>query len=134
MILPPVLDIRRTTPLNAEFFSSPQGDIEHGLLPHDDTAVPGSSSTSPVVLMVAPSPSGSKPLLKSSSPQALRTLPLPPQAVVLNANPQQEDVVLQMEHIRKRMRELEKNPGPAQHIILDDLQKQLNWFESQYLK
>ena len=34
MILAPVLDIRRTTPLNAEFFSSP-GDIEHGL-PHDD--------------------------------------------------------------------------------------------------
>ena len=94
------------------------------------------SSTSPVVVMMA-SPSGSRPLLKSSSPHqhpSHRLLPLPPQAVVLNANPHQEDVVLQMEQIRNKMRELDKNPGPAQHIILDDLQKQLNWFESQYLK
>ena len=97
--------------------------------------LPG-SSTSPVVVMMV-SPGGSRPLLKSSSPHphpSRRSLPLPPQAVVLNANPHQEDVVLQMEQIRNKMRELDKNPGPAQHIILDDLQKQLNWFESQYLK
>jgi len=118
MILPPVLDIRRTSPMNTDFdFFSP-GDIEQqqqGFF-HDDI-VP----TSPVVMMA--SPSGSRPLLKSPH----RSIPLPP----LLLKPHQEDIVAQMEQIRNKMTELEKNPGPTQHIILDDLQKQMNWFKSQ---
>jgi hypothetical protein len=43
-------------------------------------------------------------------------------------------MVIQMEQIRNQMTELEKNPGPTQHIILDDLQKQMDWFKSQIEK
>jgi len=107
MVLSPVLDIRRTTPINTEFFS--HGDIEQQQgLPHDDII-----STIPDVMMASP--------LKS--PQRPFPVPL--------VKPHQEDRVLQMEQIRNKMTELEKNPGPTQHIILDDLQKQMNWLKSQ---
>jgi hypothetical protein len=122
MILPPILDIRRTTPMNVEFFSP--GDIEQQGLPHDDDdfVIVPTFETSPVVMMA--SPSGSRPLLKSP---LHRSLPFPP----LKLNSHQEDIVAQMEQIRNKMNELERNPGPTQHIILDDLQKQLNWLKSQ---
>jgi len=121
MIRPPVLDIRRTTPLNTEFFSP--GDIEQQGLPHDDDDIVPTSE-SPVAVMMA-SPSGPRPLLKSPH----LSIPLPPLL-----KPHQEDIVAQMEQIRNKMIELEKNPGPAQHIILDDLQKQMNWLKSSILK
>jgi len=121
MILPPVLDIRRTSPMNTQFLSS--GDIEQQVgLPHEDiTTIP----TSPVVMMA--SPSGSRPLLKSPH----RPLPLTPPVPL---NPHQEDLMVQMQQIRSQMTELKKNAGPTQHIILDDLQKQLNWLKSQVEK
>ena len=124
MILPPVLDIRRTSPISTQFLAS--GDIEQQLgSPHDDDII---IPTSPVVTMAPSSPSGgSRPLLKSP----IRPLPLPPP---LPRKPHQEDLVVQMQHIRNQMTELEKNPGPTQHIILDDLQKQLNWLKSQFEK
>jgi hypothetical protein len=136
MILPPVLDIRRTTPMTTEFLTP--DDIERqqvGLSPHDDdsttpTAAAASSSTSP----------GPRPLLFKSSKN--RPLPLPPSVVTLPPlpplPPQQEDLVVQMEQMRNKITELEKREGQGgpttQHIILDDLQKQMNWFKSQIEK
>lgn len=130
MVLPPVLDIRRVSPMNTEFYSP--DDIEQQALPHDDDdddsdiMIPTSSSSlprSPIVIVA--SPSGPRPLLKPKSPH--RPLPLPP----LPLKPHQKSVVGQMEQIRKKMIELEKNSGPTQHIIMDDLQKQMNWLKSQ---
>jgi len=131
MILPPVLDIRRTTPLNTDFLTP--GDIEQQQivgLPHDDNNIIIPSSTSPVVVPMASSPRGPRPLLKSPN----RPLPLPPSVPLIVKPPQQDDMVVQMEQIRNQMTELEKNPGPTQHIILDDLQKQMDWFKSQIEK
>jgi len=121
MILPPVLDIHQTTPIDTDFFSSE--DIEQQASPHDDSY--NNIPTSPVVMMA--SPSGPRPLLKSPH----RPLPLPPSVPL---NPHQKDMVAKMEQITNQIKELEKNPGPTQHIILDDLQKQLNWLESQLYK
>jgi len=122
MILPPVLDIRRISPMNSEF-SSPE-DIEHqGGLPHDDNNI---LPTSPIVI-TASSP---RSILRSPH----RPLPPPPPPVPVIIKSHQEDMVDQMEQIRNKMAELEKNPGPTQHIILDDLQKHLNWLESQMKK
>jgi len=121
MILPPVLDIRRTSPMNTQFLSS--GDIEQQVgLPHEDITT---ISTSPVVMMA--SPSGSRPLLKSPHRPLPQTPPVPPV-------PLKPDLAAQMQQIRNQMTELKKNPGPTQHIILDDLQKQLNWLKSQVEK
>jgi len=120
MVLPPVLDIRQVSPI----FDS--GDIERQQqgqeqeLPHDDNNL----STSPVVMIA--SPTGRRPLIKSLN----RPLPLPP----LPLKPEQKEIVDQMEQIRKQVTELEKDPGPTQHIILDDLQKQKNWLRSQMKK
>jgi len=134
MILPPVLDIRRTTPMTTEFLTS--DDIEQqqhqvGIL-HDDimNVIP---MASPVIKMASPRRS----LLRSPNrPLPLPPLPSPPPVVPLPPLPpqQQDDMVIQMEQIRNQMIELEKNPGPTQHIILDDLQKQMNWFKSQIEK
>lgn len=122
MILPPVLDISRMSPMNMEFHSP--DDIEQQALPHDDTTIPTSPlPTSPIVIMA--SPSGPRPLLQPKSPH--RPLPLPP----LPLKPRQKDIMEQMEQIRIKMIELEKNSGPTQHIIMDDLQKQMNWLKSQ---
>jgi hypothetical protein len=131
MVLPPVLDIRQITPLDTEF-RSPY-DIERQL------GSPGSPHKKSPIVMMASSPLGPRPQLKS--PSIRRPLPLQPTVplqfpVPLKSPPvtlksHQEDMVAQMEMIRKRITELEKNPSPAQHIILDDLQKQLNWLESQ---
>ena len=82
-------------------------DIEQGL-PHDDEPV------SPVIMIA--SPSGPRPLLKPN----YRALPVLPEPL----NGRQEDMV-------ERMKELEGNPGPTQHIMLDDMQKQINWLQSQ---
>jgi len=111
MVLSPVLDIHPTSPISTEFFSP--GDIEQQGLPYD--GIP----TSPVVMMAS--------RLSLKSPHRPISLPLP-----VPQNPRQEDKVAQMEQIRNKMRELERNPGPTQHIILDDLQKQLNWWKSQF--
>jgi len=155
MVRSPVLDIRRTSPIRMEFSSPEQqglphddiiptssvmmtspsgprpllkspyhrsrsfplpGDIEQQGLPHDDI-IP---TTSPVVMMA--SPTGTRPLPKSP----YRPLPFPP------LKPHQQDMAVLMEQIRNKMTELEKNPGPTQHIILDDLQKQMNWLKSQF--
>ena len=102
MVLPPILDIRPISPMNSEFPSCE--DIEHGL-PHDE--IP-------------------------TSPIGPRPLPSPP----VPLKPHQEDtvpvvVVDQIEQqIRNQMMKLEKNPGPTQHIILEDLQKQMAWLQS----
>jgi len=136
MILPPVLDIRRTSPMDAEFFSRAPDDIEQQQVeyPHgDDNNI--NIPTSPVIMMA--SSSSSSPL-KLKSPH--RPLPLPPSVLPPSLiKPHQEkedddddddDMAVQMDQIRNQMTELEKNPGPTQHIILDDLQKQMNWFKS----
>jgi hypothetical protein len=124
-ILLPVLDVRRTSPLNMEFLTP--GDIEQQImgLPHDDNniIIP---STSRVVTKA--SPRGPRPLIKSPN----RPLPLPPSVPLVK--PQQDDMVVQMEQIRNQMTKLEENPGPTQHIILNDLQKQMDWFKSQIEK
>jgi len=114
MILPPVLDIRPTSPITAGFLSD---DIEQQQVrsPIDDSNIP----TSPVFSMASP--------IKSPH----RPLPLPPSVPL---KPHQEDKEVQMEQIRNQITELEKNPGPTQHIILDDLQKQMNWLKSQLKK
>lgn len=118
MILPPVLDIRRTTPLDAEFFSP--YDIEQ----QRQQVV----RSPPVVMMASSSPSGLRPSLKSP----IRPLPMePPLQPPMTRDSRQEEMMAQMEQIRNRITELEKNPGPTQRIILDDLQKQLNWLKSQ---
>jgi hypothetical protein len=114
MIRPPVLDIRRMSPMSSQFSS--HGDIEQQGLPHDDT-IP----TSPVVMMA--SPSGPRPLLKSPN----RPLPLPPGVIL---NPHQEYLAEQMEQLRNQIIELKKSPGPTQHIIMDDLQRQMIWLKS----
>jgi hypothetical protein len=130
MVLPPVLDIHRTSPMNSQFFSSQEEDIEQQGreegLPHDDiiTTIP----TSPTVMMA--SSSGPRPLLKSSSSSPLPPLhdrPLP----AVPPRSHQEDIADQMEQIRYRITELEKSPGPTQRIILDDLQEQMVWLKSQ---
>jgi len=118
MILPPVLDIRRTTPMDTEFYSP--YDIEQQQqvvgIPHlnINDNIP---STSPVVTMASPR--------GLQSPK--RPLPLPPVPLI----PHQVDKAAQMEQIRNQIAELEKKPGPTQHIILEDLQIQLNWLKSQ---
>jgi len=124
MILPPVLDIRPISPI----FSTP-GDIDierqqqqqqqqqQGSLPNDS-----SNPASPVVMIA--SPSGPRPLIKSS---LTRPLPIPPGPL----NPHQRDLAEQMEQLRDKMMELRKSPGPTQHIMMDDLQKQMVWLESQ---
>ena len=118
MILPPVLDIRRVSRMD----SKSHEDIEQqGELPHDVNILP----TSPIVITA--SPSRPRSLFKSLH----RPLPVPPPVPL---KPHQEDMVEQMEHIRNKMTELEKNPGPTQHIILGDLQKQMIWLESQMKK
>ena len=121
MILPPILDIRRTTPFNTEFFSP--DDIEQQQQVRSPQA-----DFLPVVTMASSSggPS-SRPLPKSPN----RPLPIPPSVLSMPRSPQQEDMIAQMEEMRNKMAELEKNPSPAQHIILDDMQKQLNWLNSQ---
>jgi len=117
MVLPPVLDIRRSSRMKTELFS-PDDIEQQGLSPHN--------------MMAQASPSGSpRPFHKSP----LRPLPLPssPISVVVPLNPHQEEMVAQIEQIRNQMSELEKtNPGPAQHIILGDLQRQMNWLKSQF--
>jgi len=118
MILPPVLDIRRISPMNTEYIS-PEDIEQQGELPHDDLP------TSPIVIMT--SRSGLGPSLKSPH----RPLPLPPPVPL---KPHQEDIVEHTKQLRHKMTELAKNPGPTQHIILDDLQKQMNWLESQMKK
>jgi len=113
MIRPPVLDIR---PISPTLNLSASDDIEHGL-PHDE------STTSPIVMIA--SPSGPRPLLKP----IYRPLPLPPGSEPLK--PRQEEIVQQMEQVKTRIMDLEKNPGPTQHIMLDDMQKQMSWLQSQ---
>ena len=122
MIRPPILDIRPTSPMESEFFAS-SSDIEQQGLPQQDDNNNNDilPATSPVVMMA--SPSGPRPLLKSPH----RPLPLPP----VPLEPDQEEIVAQLEQIRDKIIELEKNPGPTQHIILDDLQRQMNWLKSQ---
>jgi hypothetical protein len=129
MVLPPVLDIHRTSPMNSQFFSSQEEDIEQQGreegLPHDDiitTTIP----TSPTVMM-ASSSSPSGPRQSSSSPLPLHDRPLP----AVPPRSHQEDIADQMEQIRYRITELEKSPGPTQHIILEDLQEQMVWLKSQ---
>jgi hypothetical protein len=112
MVLPPVLDIRPISPMMTQF-STPE-DIEQGI-PHDD--IP----TSPIAMIA--SPSGPRPLLKPLY------RPLPPLPMPLE--PRQEDIVEQMEQLKHQMTELEKNPGPTQHIMMDDLQKQMIWLQNQ---
>lgn len=92
--------------------SCPQ-DIEHGS-PDD---------TDPSEVVMIASPNGPRPLLKPK----YRPLPLPPAPLTQR----QEAVVKQMEELRDQMMELEHNAGPTQHIILDDLQKQMRWLEGQ---
>ena len=119
MVLPPVLDIHRTSPMNSQFFSSQEEDIEQQGqqqeeegLPHDDiTTLPIPTTSSP--------PSGPR-----LPPFHDRPLPLPPKS-------HQEIIEVQMEEIRYRIAEVERSPGPTQHIILDDLQKQMDWLKSQ---
>jgi len=113
MIRPPVLDIR---PISPTLNLSLSDDIEHGLS-HDE------SPTSPIVMIA--SPSGPRPLLKPF----YRPLPLPIGPEPLK--PRQEEIVEQMEQVKNRIMALEKNPGPTQHIILDDMQKQMSWLQSQ---
>jgi len=113
MIRPPVLDIR---PISPTLNLSVSNDIEHGFS-HDE------SPTSPIVMIA--SPSGPRPLLKSF----YRPLPLPPGSEPLK--PRQEEIVEQMERVNNRIMELKRNPGPTQHIILDDMQKQMSWLQSQ---
>jgi len=110
MVLPPVLDIRPISPMSSQFSSTE--DIEYG--PHND--IP----TSPIVMIA--SPSGPRPLLKLPN----RPLPLPPAPL----RPHQEDILEQLEQIRSQIMDLQKHPGPTQHIILDDLQKQMIWLHS----
>jgi len=116
MILPPVLDIRRTSPMDTVFF--PPYDIEQQQQQVGSPKTDNIPSTSPVVMMASSS--------GLQSPN--RPLPLVPPVPL---NPHQEDKAAQMEQIRNQITELEKNSGPTQHIILDDLQKQLNWLKSQ---
>lgn len=191
MILPPVLDIRRTTPMTAGFLTP--DDIEQQQ-PHDDNndvivpristststspvvvsqkatsprfsllrspnrplpldieqhqvglpldnnneVIPSTStSTSPVAVKRAATPPRFSILRSTSRPLPLPPLPSPPPVVPLPPIPPQQqldDMVAQMEQIRNQMTELKKNPGPTQHIILDDLQKQMDWFKSQIEK
>ena len=140
MILPPVLDIRRTTPMTAGFLTP--DDIEQQQ-PHDDNndvivpRISTSTSTSPVAVKRAATPPRFSILRSTSRPLPLPPLPSPPPVVPLPPIPPQQqldDMVAQMEQIRNQMTELKKNPGPTQHIILDDLQKQMDWFKSQIEK
>ena len=141
MILPPVLDIRRTTPMTSEFLTS--DDIEQQqhvgrMLPHDDMMV--IPIASPVIKMASPrrsllrSPNRPLPIppLPPRSPPPV--VPLPPLPPLPTEQQREDEMVVQMEQIRNRMTELEKNPGPTEHIILDDLQKQMNWFKCQIEK
>jgi len=88
-------------------------DIEHGLPENTDPSE---------VVMIA-SPNGPRPLLKLK----YRPLPLPPAPLT----ERQGAVVKRMEEVRDQMMELERNAGPTQHIMLDDMQKQMRWLEGQ---
>lgn len=113
MVLPPVLNIHPISPTIDISLSSSPDDPEQGL-PHE-------APTSPIVMIA--SPSGPRPLLKPLY------RPLPPLPMPLKAR--QEEIVEQMEQVKKQMIELEKNPGPTQHIMMDDMQKQMTWLQSQ---
>ena len=85
MVLPPVLDIHRTSPMNSQFFSSQEEDIEQQQqqeegLPHDDT------TTIPIPI---PTTSSSPPSGPRLPPFHDRPLPLPPkshQEIIEGAN------------------------------------------------
>ena len=141
MILPPVLDIRRISPLDPQY-SSEEEDIERqgggrGGLLHDDN-IP----TFPIVPIVttttsSPSGGGGGGFRKSLLKPFRRPLPVPPPPPIVPLKPHQQEMVDQMEHIRNKVVELKKkeeNSGPTEHIILDDLQKQMIWLESQMKK
>lgn len=88
-------------------------DVEQGL-PHD--------TDESEVVMIA-SPNGPRPLIKPF----FRPLPLPPGSLT----DRQDAIKKQMELLRNEMMELERNSGPTQHIMLDDMQKQVTWLQDQ---
>jgi len=88
-------------------------DVEQGL-PHD--------TDESEVVMIA-SPNGPRPLIKPF----LRPLPLPPGSLT----DRQDAITKQMELLKNEMMELERNAGPTQHIMLDDMQKQVTWLQDQ---
>ena len=114
MVRPATLDINPVYPTISQ--SPSPLDVEQGL-PHDDDT----SSQSGVVMIA--SPSGPRPLIKPF----YRSFPLPPWPL----NPRQEEIVEQMEKVKGQITKLEQNPGPTQHIMLDDMQKQMSWLRSQ---
>jgi len=115
MIRSPVLDIRPLPPTTDVSVPVPAEDIEQGV-PHDED-----TPTSPVVMIA--SPSGPRPLIKP----IYRPLPTLPGSL----NPRQEKIAEQIEQVRVRIMEVEQNAGPTEHIILDDMQKQMSWLQSQ---
>jgi hypothetical protein len=118
MIRPPILDIRRFSPMDSQFFSSQAEDIEHQGFRFDDS-IP--FTTSPVqdeddtttnirvpTITISPSsPSRPKPIVKFLH----RPLPLPPDGVSLEEQPHHqdsEDVVEELEEIGNQITELER--------------------------
>jgi len=99
------------TPTITQSSSPPSPDVEQGL-PHD---------TSPSEVVLITSPNGSAPLNKP------RPLPIPPSPLT----DRQQAIANRIEELRDRMTELERNAGPTQHIILDDMQKQMSWLQDQ---
>jgi len=84
-------------------------DVEHGL----------NQDTDPFVMIA--SPNGPRPLRKPT----YRPLPLPP------LTDRQDAIVKQIERVKDQITELEQNAGPTQHIMLDDMQKQITWLQDQ---
>ncbi|KAF8804548.1 hypothetical protein BYT27DRAFT_7213730 [Phlegmacium glaucopus] len=106
MVRPTVPEIYSTSPTSSEYSTST--DMEQGL-PQN---IPPAMKATPI---------GPRPLFRPF----FRPLPQAP----LTAR--QESIVERMEQVRHHMMALERNPGPTQHIILDDLQKQMSWLQDQ---
>lgn len=101
------------SPTISQSSSPPPFDIEQGS-PHD---------TDPSEVVMIASANGLRPLFKPSS----RPLPLPP----IPQTDRQEAISKRIERTRNQIMELERNAGPTQHIMLDDLRKQLSWLQDQ---
>jgi hypothetical protein len=113
MVRPANLDINPTYPTISQ--SPSPSDVEQGLTDDDTSSQSG-------VVMIA-SPSGPRPLIKP----IYRSFPLPPRPL----NPRQEEIAEQIENVKGQITKLEQDPGPTQHIMLDDMQKQMSWLRSQ---
>jgi len=112
MIRPTVPEIHSTSPTVSEYSTYSTPDMMEEGLPQD---IPPAMRASPI---------GPRPLIR---PPYLRDRPLPSAPLTSR----QETIVERMEQVRHQMMGLERSPGPTQHIILDDMQRQMSWLQAQ---